>query len=465
MALAWPLPAGAAKGGDPSLLAPPGFFNGSSEVSEEAGGPALPADPGQVWKLPSEGKGSRLDVLELKDMDINDVFKLLSARTGLNIVAGKTIQGRVTMFLRDVDARDALSIILSSNGLAYEEKRGMLEIMTAQEYEEKHGFKFGVDMNTEVFDISYGKAEDVVKSILSMSTRDLGHIEFDEVTNKIIVTDTLPRLAAMRRVIASMDRKPKEVLIEARIIQVVLKDGFSMGINWSLLLSHTDKVRARTDNDFGLGASVSPKSITTIGTLGSQDYQVILDMIESMGTTRVLSSPRVAVINNQEAKILIGSTKPYVTTSLTTPSSGPTTTAETVNFIDVGVKLNVTPTIHDDGYVTMKIKPEVSSAVDKVTTAQKNEIPIVETSQVDTTVRVKDGITIIIGGLIKDEALEKKNGIPFLGSIPVVGRAFRNEQRSTEKTEIVIFLTPHVISGDIRAEHDQLPLIKGDKPF
>ncbi|MEI8011841.1 MAG: type II and III secretion system protein, partial [Candidatus Omnitrophota bacterium] len=139
--------------------------------------------------------------------------------------------------------------------------------------------------------------------------------------------------------------------------------------------------------------------------------------------------------------------------SATTSNTTSSTTSESVNFIDIGVKLHVTPTIHDDGYITMKIKPEVSTASTSVTSAvTKNEIPIVDTSEVDTTVRVKDGVTIIIGGLIKDESQDINNKIPLLGSIPFVGKVFSHQEKGLAKTEIVIFLTPHIITGDIKDE-------------
>jgi len=130
----------------------------------------------------------------------------------------------------------------------------------------------------------------------------------------------------------------------------------------------------------------------------------VVQALDTFGKSRTLSSPRLAVVNNQEASILIGTSIPYTTSSVTTPSSGPTTSSESVSFIDTGVKLHVTPVIHQDGYVTMKIKPEISNEKPKSFTASDGTvIPIVDTSEVQTTVRVKDGVTIIIGGLMKDE--------------------------------------------------------------
>jgi type II secretory pathway component GspD/PulD (secretin) len=150
-----------------------------------------------------------------------------------------------------------------------------------------------------------------------------------------------------------------------------------------------------------------------------------------------------------EARILVGSSKPYVTTTTTAPSSGPVTVSEEVKFIDVGVKLVVTPVIHKDGYITMKIRPEVSSAATSLKTGQNNLIPIVDTSEVETTVRVKDGVTIMIGGLIKEEKSRGDFKVPVLGDIPLVGSAFKSQSRGKEQSEIVIFLTPRIISGDV----------------
>ncbi len=520
-----------------------------------------------------------LDALELRDMDINDVLKLLAQKGSLNVIAGKSITGRVTMYLQNVDVRDALIIILKANGLAYYEEYGVLQIMTAQEYEQLYGVKFGVvtkrrilrlqsispddamailnqakstlgkivadnqsntimiedvpsnigyleryarmidaplesrvyklqhaqaealgakiqemlspkvgkvkfdalsnklfikdttikldeiekvikqidvSRETEVFDISYAKAEDVIKSIAPMLTKDIGRADADVRSNSVILTDIAPKIEQMRKVIRALDKDEKEVLIEARIIQINLDDKFKMGIDWKAIIpKFHDLTLDNTTHGFGLGDTVSPQSIVSIGTLDQSDYSAVLSAISSLGKSKVLSSPSIAVVNNQEAKILVGTTKPYVTTTTTTTASGPATTAETVNFIDVGVKLHVTPTVHDDGYITMKIKPEVSTATQSVMTSQKNEIPIVDTSEVDTTIRVKDGVTIIIGGLIKDEITDTRNKVPVLGDIPILGRAFSHINKGNTKTEIVIFLTPHIITGDVRSDPDQ----------
>ena len=141
-----------------------------------------------------------------------------------------------------------------------------------------------------------------------------------------------------------------------------------------------------------------------------------------------------------------------------------------MSFIDVGVKLHVTPTIHDDGYITMKIKPEISNEEPTLYPVPgSGSIPIVDTVEVQTTVRVKDGVTIIIGGLMKDELSNTKTKVPVLGDLPFIGKAFNTEDRNMQKTEIVIFLTPHIINGDVHTDPeeylDRTSTLKGVKTY
>jgi len=156
------------------------------------------------------------------------------------------------------------------------------------------------------------------------------------------------------------------------------------------------------------------------------------------------------VLNNQEAKILIGKKDAYITSTMSQAAGSTTVTSQSVNFVDTGIKLYVTPTINRDGFVTMKIKPEISTAEPKniLSEDKKTEIPIVETSETETTVMVKDGVTIIIGGLRKDERNRTEKRIPILGDIPLIGALFRNTSDDYQKRELVILLTPHIISGE-----------------
>ena len=490
----------------PSILA-----NSPAQNTQPPGIPESPEAPASLEAV-SSSDILMIDVLELKDMDIGDVLKLISKKTGLNIVTGQNVKGRITIYLKNVNAYDVLRIVLESNDLAYSEEGGIIRVMTAQEFERTYGHKFGektklkivqlkytsaadaaalltqiksivgkiiadeksntlvlmdvpdqlaametflkgidVPITTKVFDLSYAQAEDISKKVSETLTKNIGTIKSDKRSNKIIVTDTTQKLEEIGRIISEFDEKHGEVLIEAKILQIVLSDQHKMGVDWEAIVSDFHSLDLQ--GDLSIFSTGDKKGQLGIGTISADDYTVLLEALDTVGKTNILSSPRITAINNEEAKILVGSTEPYVTTTTTTPAAGPTTTAESINFIDVGVKLYVTPTIHKDNNITMKIKPEVSTVTSFLTTGNNNRIPIVDTSEAETTVMVKDGITIIIGGLIKDEKIETINKIPLLGDIPVIGFFFRNKDFLKRKTELVIFLTPKIMSGDVPAQN------------
>ena len=492
------------------------------QASEASSGPSAVIEAAQPAAQPAEPLGAEdimIDVLELKDMDIADVLKLISKKTGLNIVAGSDIKGKITIYLKNVNVRDVLRIILESNDMAYLEEGGIIRVMTAKDYEVFYGRKFAertktniiqlkhanaadimalliqmksnigkiiadeksntlvlidapdrlvhmeafikeidIPIATRIFELSYATAEDLSTKVSEALTKNVGSVKFDKRSNKLVVKDTPQKLDEIEKIVKAFDEKNKEVLIEAKIIQIILSDQFKMGVDWEAVVSDFHSVNLLSD--FDLIGSTSKRGKLSVGTLSTDDYTVLLEALDTVGVTNILSSPRITTLDNEEAKILVGSTEPYVTTTTTTPATGAVTTAESVNFIDVGVKLYVTPTIHDDDYITMKIKPEVSSVTRFVTTGNNNTIPVVETSQAETTVMVKNGVTIVIGGLIKDEKIDSVNKIPILGDLPILGAAFRNKNQLLRKTELVIFLTPQIISGDTRTEEDASSSLK-----
>jgi general secretion pathway protein D len=230
--------------------------------------------------------------------------------------------------------------------------------------------------------------------------------------------------------------------------------------------SATDAFRTRTQvwNELNQDVGSYPFSGTTsnysssakkvgmetvhIGAINNNDdFDVVIRYLERIGHTKILSCPQIAVINNQEAKIHVGEKQAYVTTS-TTAGQTTTTVSESVTYVDVGLQLFVTPTINDEGYVTMKIKPEISSVVDQIVSSSNNTIPIIDTVMAETSVMVKDGTTILIGGLNKDEQTRSYKGTPILDKIPLIKYLFSEEVTTKDRVELVILLTPHIITGD-----------------
>jgi len=458
-----------------------------------------------------EAQEKILDGLDFKSMDILDALKFISQKSGLNIIASDSVKGRITVYLKNIKVMEALSIIVDSHDFAYVKEQNVIKIMTEKEYELKNGYKFGneihteivqvvhgniddlfavlnqiksssgkiivdektgtlilmdvsqkinkmkniikmvdIAVDTEVFDLSYANAEGIANKISEILSPNIGTIKYDKRSNTVIVSDTKSKIKEVALLIDAFDKRHEEVLIEAKILQIVLSDEYKMGVDWEAVISGSHGLSLASDFDI-FGAS-DKRGKVSIGTVANDNYTVLIEALDTIGVADILSSPRITTINNEEAKILVGSTEPYVTSTVTTPSSGPTTTAESVNFIEVGVKLYVTPTIHDDGFITMKIKPEISSVTGEVTTSNNNTIPVVETSEAETKVMVKNGVTIIIGGLIKKEKIKTIKKVPLLGSIPFLGNVFKNVSDKVSKTEIAIFLTTNIITGDVNTD-------------
>ena len=245
-----------------------------------------------------------------------------------------------------------------------------------------------------------------------------------------------------------------------------MSDRYRFGVDWQVVLEELEKNIGLTGNFklAGAGAFI-PGAEAIIGTFGTGDYAAMVQALQTIGDANILSSPRITVLNNEEAKILVGSSEPYATNTVTQGTST-TTTATSLTFLDIGVKLFVTPTINRDGFVTMKIKPEISSkGTDYTYGSPETTVPRVTTTQAETNVMIKDGMTIIIAGLIKDERTGTVSKIPILGDIPFLGLAFRKTDNSIVKKELVIFLTPHIISGETNyVRYPSTPPI-GEKRF
>lgn len=456
--------------------------------------------------------------LDLKGMDIVEVIKMLAAKGSLNVVLGADVKGKVTIFLKSVNLMDALDIILIANNLAYDKRGDIIYVMSQRDYERIYGEKYaekkevmtfrlkyakaaeaGKALNqiktkvgkiiidegsntivvidnpatvaqiigtiqtidiptvTKIFELKYAKAADMKDKVTENLTKGIGTMQIDERTNKIVVTDLEKKVQDIERILTAFDDKLQQVLIEAKILQITLDDHLKLGVDWNSVVQKIQK-EVNLQSAFqlaGFTAFGPPGAQLLIGSLGSTDVNVLIQVLKTIGDTDLLSSPRITAINNQEAKILIGTSQPYATNTVT-QTTGTATTGTNISFLDIGVKLYVTPTINKDGFITMKIRPEVSSSSSNYTYGSPSTtIPIVQTTQAETSVSIKDGTTIIIGGLIKDQRTQTVNKIPFLGDLPMIKYAFSSTDSEVQKQELVIFLTPHIISGE--ADYTEQP--------
>lgn len=447
--------------------------------------------------------------LDLKGVEVTELFKILSVKSGLTIITTPEVKGRVTVFLNNLTFDDTLEVILTMQNLACEKTPSIIKIMTAAEYEQVFGKKYterkkvktiklkyakpssistvitplksevgkiivdepsgtiilidtpqslesmqdaikdlDVALETAVFDINYAISADIKSYLTDLMTPGVGQVIMDARSNKAIVSDLPERLVKIKKLMLELDETSRQVLITGEIVQVVLNDTHQRGIDWEHLLSDSKWHGLDFVGKFPLNPALSANyARLSIGTLASDDYSLVMNLLEECGKVSILSKPQIVAMNKEEAKILVGSKEAYITQQQSQAQSS-TVTSETVEFIDVGVKLKVTPTINKDGFITMKIKPEVSSVKSTLTTAQGSKIPIVETSETETIVKVKNGSMIMIGGLIKKDYSNTTSGLPFLSKIPLLGGLFSTQTKEEERSELVLFLSPRLISGD-----------------
>ena len=303
---------------------------------------------------------------------------------------------------------------------------------------------------TKVHEMKYARVDDVAAEISAALTPEIGSMRVDTRTNTFVISDLPHQMEKIETIIEAFDRKTREVFIEAKIIQVTLSDTYKWGIDWDVLFNNVG-------NKSGLTVTPEvdmPAGLSTFGKLSvartTKDYELsaILEALSTVGETRILSNPHIATEEGKEATINVITQQPYSQTTTTTTDAATTQSTE-FTFVDVGVKLNVIPTINADNYLSIVIKPEVSSITSFFPdSASDQRVPVIETANAESTILVKDGTTIIIAGMIKDTKSRSVNKVPLLGSIPVVGKLFSNESDEIQRTETIVFLTPRIITGD-----------------
>ena len=454
--------------------------------------------------------------LDLKGIEVNELFKMLSEKSGMTIITTPEVKGRVTVFMDNLSFSEALDVVATMQDLAYERKANVVKVMTKAEYEKTFGKKFDERKETRTIKLTYAKPANVLAVINSLKS-DLGKIIADESTGTIIITDTpqslaligdtikeldkplesavfdinyarfadlkgylndlitpgvgqiivdersakvvvtdLPqRLARIRKLMEEFDEQSRQVLITGEIVEVDISDQYQSGIAWETIFTQAGRQKLDLVGNFPVSPALSSYGKINLGVLADDDYNAVINLLNTYGSTRILTKPRLVVVNKEEAKLLVGSREAYVTTAQSQAEST-TVTSESVQFIDVGVKLSVVPTIGSDGYITMKIKPEVSSVTSTLTTTAGSQVPIVATSQSETVVKIKDGSTLIITGLMKNTDTNDNAGVPKLSKMPIVGPLFSTRNKENHRTELVIFITPKIITGNNSADREKI---------
>ena len=424
-------------------------------------------------KAPSAYTGKKIS-LDFQDIEVRRVLQLLADFTGINMVASDTVQGNITLRLKDVPWDQALDIIMKTKNLDKRRNGNVIwiapvaELIKSEEEEAKaiaQSIKLS-PIQTDYIQLSYAKSADVLKLLEdsrdskggesnrtagsdSLALESLlsarGSAVSDSRTNTLIINDTQQNIDKIRRMIDLLDVAVKQVMVEARIVTASTDFSRELGIKWSAKkLGNSPVWGGDFQPSFDLGVDLATNTAGTFnfGLLKISDYMLNLELsaLQADGHGEVLSAPKVLTGDKQKAYILRGTEIPYQTWSATEGLK--------TEFRAANLKLEVTPSITPDGKVQMALKIE-KDTVGTLTSAGY----LINTNELETNVLVDDGETVVLGGIFDDIKQNQYEKVPFFGDLPVVGALFKNNTRSSAQTELLIFVTPRIVNDSVSRNH------------
>ena len=379
---------------------------------------------------------------DYSEADVREVLDMLAAKANINIIYGDDVSGTITISLTKVPFEEAFKTLLNIKGLTTQQAGdNMLRIASPSTFiaEQRKAMP-----QTRVFFLNYFKAAEMKTQVDAVTTAEgrVARCTADENNNALIVTDTSFGLDSISRLIRSLDRAPKQVMIEVKLVEVVLSSSLDLGVKWNAA-SGPNFDRGTLVN--GTDKSASFDGVSGVFKFGKlTDNSIInatLSASSSKGKFKVLSDPKVATLNNKEANITITDQVSYKKET-TVGVGNAASIATEYPTVTTGITLKVTPTINSDGRITMHLVPSVSQAGKRL---NLNTPPDVATRGTDTNVIVRNGETIVIGGLIHDSQDDSVTKVPVLGDIPLLGALFRSKNVSRTRKELLIFVTPKLI--------------------
>ena len=399
-----------------------------TETKPPAQPPPPPPPPLNQQKV--EQRNSGLLSLDLRDVEISHAMRILSKESGRNIVVSKDVEGRITVSLSNVTFDDAFNAILKASSCIAQWEGDIIKVLPSGEPAKIIRLSNG-NINKTVT-INYVNPDDI-KETLTKFVPDNTKVITTKGSKYIVLEGPPDSVAKVEKLIKGLDTPPKQVMVEAKIIEIAHTDKENLGVNmkWTNPNNATETLQTKglANPSTATGATGLYYSVT------NQNIEALVEALQTKTGYNLLSSPKVMTLNEQKAEIITGQRLGYKVKTFTE-----TTMMESVEFLDVGTKLVITPSIKDDGYMMMDIHPEISEG------SIVNDLPQKKSTETTTKLLVKDGQTIILGGLMKEYSQEVKKGVPFLMDIPFLGTLFRRTDIENEKREIIILMSPHIIT-------------------
>lgn len=445
----------------------------AAEAPRPASKPAKKKAPVKSSKVDLLGSLPREEVtLDFEGADIRDVIRLMAETSNINIIFGPEVSGNISVHLKKVPFDEAFTTILNLKGLVAAQLGGNILRVTTPELLKKEREK--AVMVTKTVSVNYLKADEMAKHIQAVMTSSgrRGTITVANETNSLVITDTDDGIAQAQRLIAQIDKQPKQVMIEARIVEINLNNGLDIGVQWEFVgvnqrqdgstknfigtnagsaarVFEGPRTTGVRDTDGNFGPAPSDANGTGVSLPGPAQAGITFGFVDNRNfltaslaalinesRAKILSAPKVVTINGESARI---EAVQDIRFRRSTVSNGVVTSDfETVS---AGIVLQVTPTINAEDRITLRIQPESSFPTQDSTEAG----PIIRTRTAQTTVVIKDGDTLVIGGLIDDQDTKGVTKVPILGDIPILGAFFRSNTNRKIRNELLVFVTPRIV--------------------
>jgi type II secretory pathway component GspD/PulD (secretin) len=359
------------------------------------------------------------------DTPIGELFNMISRTAHINIVLARGVTGNVSISLYDLTVRQAIEAIAEAGGYTVTERPGGFLISDAKAVQKDVAATLQVKaMKVRYTDLK--KAGEILLRQVGVN----GMVTVLEPTRTLVVEATEAGVARAARVLQEIDSPPQQILIEAKILEITLDQDDIFGIDWTRIFNENGP---NTAGVTGLATDAGPRFFFNVV---NRNIDAHLTALTNKGRVHTLATPRLLALEDQEATTNVGDQLGY---RLTTTINNVTT--ESIQFLDTGVILRVTPSIDANGRILMKVRPEVSSG------SVSAGIPSKKTTEVNTQLIARDGQPVLIGGLIKSSSTYRRQGIPLLADLPLVGRAFSSTDDGGSTTETIVLITPHIVAA------------------
>jgi len=378
----------------------------------------------------------------MNETPLSEVMNMISMQERVNILMSEDVDATVSFNLYDVTVEDAIEAIANAAGYALERRDGNYFIIDRAD-----AGRYSTSNLTQVrtYKLQYADPT-LVETMLSPYLSEYGTLSTLPERMLVTVEDAPDFLARFDGLIRDIDHEPTQILIEAKILEISLNSEDSFGIDWSDLFTFGGDGDGVLGTQ-GLAAAGSAGSTGLFLTLSNPEVELLFNALEARGRVRTLSTPKLLTLENQESSVIIGDRRGYLVTTTINQ-----VTSETVEFLESGVILRVTPYVDQQGNVRLDVHPEVSTG-----NVDGNGIPSQVTTEVTTQLVVPSGRTVFIGGLIKHTSSLGQEGVPGLRRVPLIRRLFSNEERTEANTETIVLITPKIVE-DLNGRWNMAPI-------